>query len=732
MNFRLMNTTFVLILFISSLTVTKCEPSKIKFGTSLSSQSSEPFDIAASKLMENIYKFFEYWVNNEYDFIINGTHYDFEFIVYHDDKSESKIKENYEKLINEDEVNLLFGGTSVLSYNIAGELAEKNTLPILVFSPYTPIYVNKTTVFNVYPNPYSQLYDILPMLRISGVKSIHVLDMSTNIQACYNNDEIFKINNIEDVEVTIYDDTDENLAKTIDKVIELDKDLLIYCNMNQTNFNEVARLLYEKQYVPRGGLNLMMDKYLMDKNYTDYWMMFHYYVEEIEYPNTKFIGNYTNLKSKMLKFINDYPEYTMDPDSQKATLMLIYSMVEIAFNGIMSARELNGYNIIDSIRRSKYDSLVGQISYTSDNMHLISGIGYQMINSELNNLLLPNILSNASIVYPAPTYIERIKSTKVTKIEIAVYVFVGITIINSIVWIIYIILNMKNERLVSSSPIFLIGMLVGSIILSISLIMWSPTILTSSMCYLLPILISIGFTLLFGSVLVKTWRIHLIFSEKSFEVFKISNRKVLFFLSILLLIDIVLLSIWASISKTKLYENIIDKYRISENYNTCRSNTGGHVLIWIIVGYKVLQILYGGYLALRVRTIPLKQYDESKIIAMCIYIISIAAIITAALQGSAPTNRYVLFGINSFIILFSVLISINLMLIAKVKYINKLSSSSNGSSNLSSMSLSQMTPPNIVKENENLLKENSKLKKENKNLHSKLKKLENQLNTEEV
>lgn len=708
---------------ISLLLSVKCDNPKIKFGTSLSTQSEETFHIMASKLMMSIYKFFEYWANNEYDIIINGVKYDLEFIIYEDDKSEEMIRDNYLKLINEDNVNLLFGGTSVLSYNIAAEFTEEKTLPLLVFSPDTSIYINRSTVFNVYPNPYSQLYDILPMLRISGARSVHVLDMSTYIGACYNNEEIFKINNIEDVEVTIYDDSDEKLQEAIDKVVELDKDILIYCNMNQTNFNEVARLLNEKQYVPRGAINLMMDKYTMDKNYTDYWMMFHYYVEGIQYPDTKYIGNYNNLKKKMNEYFEIDPTYALDPDEHKSTLMIIYSMVELAFDGVMKSKELNGYNIIDSIRRSKYDSLIGQISYTSDNMHLITGIGYQIINNTVNNIILPHILSNSSIVYPAPTYEERVKTTKVKNIEIAVYVFIGLTVSNSIAWIIYIITNLKNEKLISSSPIFLIGMLVGSIVVSISLIMWSPTLTYKFTCYLLPWLLSIGFTLLFGSLLVKTWRVHVIFSDRSFEVYKISNRKVMFFLLLLLSVDIILLCVWSGISKIKINEIIIDEYRISKNYNTCQSNSGGNIIIWIIVAYKILQIIYGGYLALRIRTIPIKKYDESKVIAFCIYNVGLSAIIIGILKVTNPTGRYVVFGINSFLVLLSIIVTINSMLITKVKYINNIISSSTYSGDKSTelksavqSYLDASVDNTTIEENKKLKKNNNTLKKENKNL----------------
>src|SRR5690606_32745345 len=101
--------------------------------------------------------------------------------------------------------------------------------------------------------------------------------------------------------------------------------------------------------------------------------------------------------------------------------------------------------------------------------------------------------------------------------------------------------------------------------------------------------------------------------------FRVSNRKVLLFLSILVAIDVLLLVLWTAFSKMEAVEVIVDEHRINQNYESCSSSTAGKIFVWILVAYKGLLILYGGYLALRVRTIPMKLYDESKIIAFCIY-----------------------------------------------------------------------------------------------------------------
>src|SRR5690606_27701627 len=123
------------------------------------------------------------------------------------------------------------------------------------------------------------------------------------------------------------------------------------------------------------------------------------------------------------------------------------------------------------------------------------------------------------------------------------------------------------------------------------------------------------------------------------------------------------------------------EHRLNQNYNTCRSNVVGTVFTWIIVGYKGLLIGYGAYLALRIRTVPMKIYDESKVIAFCIYNIGLSAIIITILQATSPTGRYAVFGINSFLIIISVASTINSMLISKLEYIQKMRKSTGSSTN---------------------------------------------------
>ncbi|MCK9544285.1 MAG: hypothetical protein M0R03_19880, partial [Novosphingobium sp.] len=413
----------------------------IKFGASVHSLSDFYFDLILTPQVLTTYKFFEYWVKDNVDIVLNDIHYDLQFIVYDDDRS--NVKENYLKLIEEDEVDVLFNLGSVESAYISAEVANDNQVPIILLSPRPDVYENKTTVFNPYLNAYSQLHDILPLLRISGVKSVHVLEMSNSTVACFNIDEIFDMNFITDVTKTVYSEYDEEFLPAIDKIIELDKDLLLYCDMNQTNFNELTRLLTERRYMPKAGLNLMLDKFSLNETWSDYWMMYHSTVQGVKQPETKYLKTFENIKMEMGKFFQEYPKYTIDLDKSRDNIFNVITILELGLDAIINANSLERYKIIDSIKRSDYDSFIGKVSFTSDNRQLVSGIGYQQLSNGTKNILLPATLANDSIIYPAPTFDERIKSTKITAIEIAVYVFIGLIILNSIAWIVYIILNFK-------------------------------------------------------------------------------------------------------------------------------------------------------------------------------------------------------------------------------------------------------------------------------------------------
>lgn len=96
--------------------------------------------------------------------------------------------------------------------------------------------------------------------------------------------------------------------------------------------------------------------------------------------------------------------------------------------------------------------------------------------------------------------------------------------------------------------------MIGSILIYISLFLWMPNNVSKGTCITRVALLSFGFMFLFGyelsflnywcksyfykrSMVVKTWRVHLLFSQQTLKIFSIPNRKVALFLGILLSVD---------------------------------------------------------------------------------------------------------------------------------------------------------------------------------------------------
>jgi hypothetical protein len=76
-------------------------------------------------------------------------------------------------------------------------------------------------------------------------------------------------------------------------------------------------------------------------------------------------------------------------------------------------------------------------------------------------------------------------------------------------------------------------------------------------------------------------------------------------------------------------------------------------------------------LAIQVRRVPLKVYDESKIIGFAIYNTLIFSIIVAIIQASGQINPDLLFGLRSVGILLACLVSLSTLFYSKIQHIRR-------------------------------------------------------------
>lgn len=701
----------------------------------------DDFMITSAKYIRAGLQAFEYWCEKNGPFEIDGETYNLEFIYKTDNGYDTESV--YQSLIDNDNVDILVGGFAIENHIAMAKVAEENDVIAVGTSSASEIFFkNKTYVYSVYPTSYERLKSLLPLYRINGAKSATMLipHSASSGHACTGFDKALEENFIYDYEyITFYnyefdDGGTYNMTDVIKKVIKIDNDILIHCGYNVTVLNEINKMMKDMDYTPRGGISANQLVVEEGDTINAYWTRNGIIMDfDVNYSNSPFIGSRKNYEDLYDELFGKNPDFHRPYIPNYGLSYYSFVAGEVILNALYNAKTKNTYDLNNALGRTQLNTMIGLISYSADNSILTPGVGYQRIYKGNYNLISPGSISNSSLIYPMPTWKERYTDRSVKALEIVVIIFTCIMILNSIGWIIYIYIHRKEKIIISSSHLFLISMLVGSILIYLSLLFWHPLSNTyTSFCYMFVWFLSIGFTVFFGSMVVKVWRIALLFGKQSLKIFSISNRKVALFLSILILIDIILLCIWSGITNVSVEEKIIDPYRISLNYNTCYYSPKArfYSTIGLIIAFKVFIIILGAIYSIRVRNIPYKKYDESKIMAFCIYNIILSSIIIIIIESVTINNRELKYGLRSFLILISTSVTINAFFINKPRAIRRsknYSSDSNSITNDSKMesvtihsyndkTIKDKDIKNLEKQIKLLKKENKSLKKENESL----------------
>lgn len=735
----------------------------LKLGMTINlSPELDDFMITSAKYIRAGLQAFEYWCQKNGPFEIDGETYEIEF--YYETDNGFNTEDVYQSLINEKGVDILIGGFAIANHIAMANVAERNGKIAIGTSSASEIFFkNRSFIYSVYPTSYERLKSLLPYYRISGAKSATMLipHNASSGHACINFDLALEDNFIYDYNyVTFYnyefdDGGKYNMTDVIKRVIELDNDILIHCGYNITVLNEINQLMKKFDYTPKGGISANQVVVEEGDIINAYWSRNGVVMDfDVNYTDSPFIGSRKNYEDLYDELFGKNPDFHRPYIPGYGISYYSFIAGELILNAIYNAKSLNLYDIDNALGRTRMNTMIGLISYAADNSILNPGIGYQRTNKGYYNLISPGSVSNSTLVYPMPKWNERIKNNSIGVLQILVMIFTCIMILNSIGWIIYIYLYRKHKIIISSSHIFLISMLIGSIIIYISLFFWHPLNNTyESFCYLYVWILSIGFTIFFGSMVVKVWRIALLFGKR-LKLFKVSNKKVAVFLSILVMIDMLLLCIWSIITKATIKEEIIDLHRISLNYNMCyySSKAGFYTGISLLIVFKIFIIVLGAIYSLKVRNIPYKNYDESKIIAFCIYNIILSSIIIAIIESMKINNRELKYGLRSFLILISTSVTVNVFFINKPRaiknYDSKNTTDTVNSNNMSDIRMQSVeiddnkdinysskdynnntedTDNNdietLIKENKSLKKQNAKLIKENDELKNEIKML---------
>lgn len=138
---------------------------------------------------------------------------------------------------------------------------------------------------------------------------------------------------------------------------------------------------------------------------------------------------------------------------------------ELILYGIETSGSFDSSSVAHAIRTATYPSFTGEISFKSDGSNMNPGISLQR-NYTSYNIIGPSEVVNASVIYPIPTWNERLPNEGLLVVEIIAIILLCLAVVNSLGWCIYIIIHRDKKQIVASSPLFLTSMLIGMRVLN--------------------------------------------------------------------------------------------------------------------------------------------------------------------------------------------------------------------------------------------------------------------------
>ncbi|XP_044007907.1 gamma-aminobutyric acid type B receptor subunit 2 isoform X2 [Aphidius gifuensis] len=186
-------------------------------------------------------------------------------------------------------------------------------------------------------------------------------------------------------------------------------------------------------------------------------------------------------------------------------------------------------------------------------------------------------------------------------------------------------------------------------------------------------LLMAGFSLAFGAMFSKTWRVHSIFTDVKLNKKVIKDYQLFMVVGVLLVIDFAIMTTWQVADpfyrETKQMEpyphpSSDDIMMIPEN-EYCQSNRMT-IYLCSIYAYKGLLMIFGAFLAWETRHVSIPALNDSKYVGMSVYNVVIMCITGAAISFVLADKQDTMFIMLSVFIIFCSTATLCLVFVPKL------------------------------------------------------------------
>ncbi|KAK7868503.1 hypothetical protein R5R35_001911 [Gryllus longicercus] len=278
------------------------------------------------------------------------------------------------------------------------------------------------------------------------------------------------------------------------------------------------------------------------------------------------------------------------------------------------------------------------------------------------------------------TIVRRELRNVSTPLFICMCVISSLGIIAAIGLIIFNILFRHRRVIQSSHPVCNTIMLAGccACLCSVFLLGLDGQYVRPSMyptvCQARAWMLCLGFTLAYGAMFSKVWRVHRLTTKAKTDIKKVEPWKLYLMVTGFLLVDLVLLLAWQFTDPLERHIEVFpledplsseDDIKIRPELEHCESENN-NVWLGVMYGYKGLVLLFGLFLAYETRSIKVKQINDSRYVGMSIYNVVVLCVITAPVTMVIASQQDASFAFVALAIIFCCFLSMALIFVPKV------------------------------------------------------------------
>jgi hypothetical protein len=219
----------------------------------------------------------------------------------------------------------------------------------------------------------------------------------------------------------------------------------------------------------------------------------------------------------------------------------------------------------------------------------------------------------------------RVHTIQLTSgVDVAIIALSSIFMVCTIAGMVFLFLYRQHPIIRRASHLFCQFMLAGAALFYATLIVGVQKESLAT-CTAAQFMFSVAFTLFYGSLLVKTWRIYLIFNSKALEVQKLTNSTMSLYLLTYGAVDLLLVILWAGISPPT--ATLHDHSTAAYTQVTLCDSEHSVVFSTALYVWRGLAVLAGGVLAVRIRGVD-DDFSESKFLgAACYNILGVSIVV---------------------------------------------------------------------------------------------------------